>query len=200
MDNDTKVILSLGELTIATDKNIILTKRAIIEKAVALFGKQVVFISNVFAVVLSRDAILATSIPKIAKGENYKGLPYVMMDYPATFTTNDIFAIRTMFWWGNFISITLHLKGVYKERYFEKILATFTSDSSFYISISDKEWEHDVTTDNFQKGVEVSPAVYNKLAKQNFIKIALKYELHQWNMMQSVLPDGYKKLAEIIIG
>ena len=32
--------------------------------------------------------------PKISKGENYKGLPYVMLDYPRCFGKTDIFAIR----------------------------------------------------------------------------------------------------------
>ena len=39
---------------------------------------------------------------KISRGENYRGLPYLILDYPAYFSQKDIFAFRTMFWWGHF--------------------------------------------------------------------------------------------------
>ena len=32
---------------------------------------------------------------------------------PAVFSKENIFAIRTMFWWGNFFSISLHVSGKY---------------------------------------------------------------------------------------
>ena len=46
---------------------------------------------------------------KISKGENYRHLPYVILDYPAFFDKENIFTVRTIFWWGNFFSVTLHL-------------------------------------------------------------------------------------------
>ena len=200
MDNTTKVILSVGELAMAADKNIILTKRVIIEKTTALFTNQIPIITNIFLGVLKNDKILAASQPKIAKGENYKGLPYIIMDYPATFKRENIFAVRTMFWWGNFISITLHLKGIYKEKYFENILQSLGGDDAIYIATSHEEWEHDFKPGNFEKAGTLMPALNDKIKQQNFIKIALKYQLHQWNMMQLILPDGYKKIAAIIRG
>ena len=54
--------------------------------------------------------------PKISKGENYRGLPYVMLDYPRLFGREEVLAIRTFFWWGHGFSVTLHLKGGYRER------------------------------------------------------------------------------------
>ena len=40
--------------------------------------------------------------PKISRGEQYLGLPYVMLDYPRIFSKENVFAIRTFFWWGNY--------------------------------------------------------------------------------------------------
>ncbi len=198
MDNNTKVTLSESELTMVTDKNIILTKRAIIQKAADLFMLQVPIITNVFKALVENDVLLQASIPKITKGENYKRLPYVILDYPASFKSENIFAVRTMFWWGNFISITLHLKGIYKEQYFKQILKEIKSDELIFISMSEEEWDHDFTLGNFENLSELTPNIYQKFEKQEFIKIALKYELHHWDMMQLILADGYKKIAEII--
>ena len=106
MDNSTKVMLSAGELAMANDKDFILTKQAVISKAAALFNEQIPVISLNFREVVSTEGTLISAVPKISKGENYNGFPYVIMDYPATFSKENIFALRTMFWWGNFISIT----------------------------------------------------------------------------------------------
>src|SRR4051812_18837239 len=54
---------------------------------------------------------------KISRGERYKELPYVILDYPRHFSKADIFAFRTMFWWGHYFSATLHLSGGIKDRY-----------------------------------------------------------------------------------
>ena len=196
MDNDTKVMLSLGELAIANDKNIILTKKAIIEKAAALFNNQIPVITNVFKEFVKNDEQLIAAIPKISKGENYNGFPYLLMDYPTVFGKENIFAIRTMFWWGNFFSITLHLKGMYKEMFTHQILSNVNASDGFYIFMGENEWHHHFE-DNYLKIAEISEILKHKIVESSFLKIALKYELHHWNMMQSLLPEGYKKIINL---
>ena len=198
MDNGTKVMLSVGELAMANDKNIILTKQGIIEKAAALFNEQIPIISLNFTEVVSTEGALISAFPKISKGENYNGFPYVIMDFPAIFSKENIFALRTMFWWGNFISITLHLKGTYKKMYAAKILANLKNENDFYISFGENEWEHHFEDDNFKKISSLTNDLKIQIESSNFFKIALKYELHHWNMMQSVLPEGYKKIVNIL--
>lgn len=200
MNNATKVILSVGELAMATDKNIILTKRVIIEKAAALFNEQIPVISNYFKEVVDYDRALISAVPKISKGENYNGLPYVIMDFPATFSTENIFALRTMFWWGNFFSITLHIRGSYKNRYADKILKTIINEPGLYISVGEDEWQHHFEENNFITGSLITNDLKIQMERSNFLKVSIKYELHHWNMMQSLLPDGYKKIAEIMNG
>lgn len=191
-------MLSASQLAMANDKHIILTKQAIIQKAAALFTEQIPFISNCFREVLMTDDTLILAAPKISKGENYNGFPYVIMDYPAYFSKENIFALRTMFWWGNFISITLHLKGTFKKMYAAKILANLKNENEFYISFGEDEWEHHFEDDNFKKISSLTNDLKIQIESRNFFKIALKYELHHWNMMQSVLPEGYKKIVNIL--
>ena len=198
MDNSTKVMLSAGELAMANDKDFILTKQAIIEKAAALFNEQIPIISLNFKAVVSTEETLVSAVPKISKGENYNGFPYVIMDYPALFSKENIFALRTMFWWGNFISITLHLKGTFKKMYAAKILANLKNENDFNISFGEDEWEHHFEDDNFKKISSLTNDLKIQIESRNFFKIALKYELHHWNMMQSVLPEGYKKIVNIL--
>src|SRR6187200_969888 len=117
-----KIQLSQEELRMVQDTHWLLTKNKILEKVYAIFGElsEELRAAIVKADIPFKEEILLIS-PKISKGENYNGLPYVMLDYPRRFGKEEVMAIRTMFWWGNFISITWHLKGKYKDYYHTRI-------------------------------------------------------------------------------
>lgn len=199
MSDITKVTLSAGELAFVADKNIILTKRAVIETAAALFNSLIPTINESFCNTITHIDKLSSSIPKITKGENYNSFPYVILDYPAVFQKENIFAIRTMFWWGNFISITLHLSGKYKINFEENILKNINNENGFFIAIAKNEWQHHFEEDNYKKTSTINDSDIKKIQENNFIKVALKYELHHWNMMQLILPEGYKKINELLM-
>ncbi len=198
MSDAAKVILSSGELAMATDKNIILTKVAIIEKAFALFAGLVPGITSAFQPLLGQSRKLTSAVPKIYKGENYNGFPYVMMDYPAVFEKENIFAVRTMFWWGNFICITLHLSGEYKNYWEKNIFDKLKESPHFFVAINEDEWQHHFEKDNYVQFYLLNDKEKKTLHEKRFIKVALKYELHHWNMMQSMLPIGYKEIADLL--
>ena len=121
MTGSANVSLSAFEKQLVTDASWILTKNNIIQKLFVLFGElSETWQSN--TVLQQLPSAINEIPPKISKGENYEGLPYVMLDYPRCFSKEDVFAIRTFFWWGNFFSITLHLKGKYKEQFEQVIL------------------------------------------------------------------------------
>ena len=63
----------------------------------------------------------------------------------------DIFAIRTMFWWGNFFSITLHLSGIYKTMFAQKIIACYEllKETDFFICVHEEQWQHHFEKDNY---------------------------------------------------
>ena len=199
MSDTTKVLLSAGELAMASDKNIILTKLAVTEKAYALFGNMIPSITNIFEPLLLDNKKLIASVPKIYKGENYSGFPYVMMDYPAVFEKENIFAVRTMFWWGNFISITLHISGTYKKYWEKNNFKKLETTSGFFIAVNDSEWQHHFEADNYILFSLLTADVKEKIKEKNFLKVSLKYELHHWNMMQSILPVGYKAVANLLL-
>ncbi len=51
--------------------------------------------------------------PKVSRGESLENYPFMILDYPRHFSKKEIFAFRTLFWWGNYICFTIHLKGIY---------------------------------------------------------------------------------------
>ena len=109
--NRAKVQLSEEELQLVQNAEWLLTKNRIISKVYEMFGS----LADEYRATIVNKRGLAEDVlkpaPKIFKGENYQGLPYVMLDYPRSFGKEDTFAVRTMFWWGHYFSITLHRLG-----------------------------------------------------------------------------------------
>lgn len=193
-------MLSEQELDFVTDASWILMKQVIIQKVYQLFGDQVPVIAEIGKSCENGfpHGLMAT-MPKISKGENYKGLPYVMLDYPALFDREKIFALRTMFWWGNFFSVTLHLSGLYKEMYAETLIEKMCDlDGDVYLCIQENEWQHHFQADNYMplSGLGREQAVEMSSHKR-FIKIAIKYDISRWQEIDSLLEAAYHNMLQV---
>lgn len=198
-----KIQLSAEELSLVQNAGWLLTKNTIIEKVYALFGEVAHELRGNFE---AGEGILPAEVlvpsPKISKGENYKGLPWVMLDYPRFFNREDAFAIRTMFWWGHFFSVTLHVKGKYKKQYQSTLLNNFSllAQKQFYICVSAEEWRHEFEEDNYKLLTQLnSSAVEEILLANNFCKLSAKISLPQWNQSKELLIDLHETVIKSII-
>jgi hypothetical protein len=199
--NPAKVLLSEDELKLAMDPGVILTKNAVIDAVYQLFGK----LSLDMQEALSPQAHTLSEVlelpAKISRGENYLELPYVILDYPRYFRPHDIFAIRTMFWWGNFMSMTLHLKGNYREHYHQRIIRKHReiADMGFYAGIGTDEWEHHFGEDNYLPVSLIDEDEWLALYEaRDFTKIALNYPLSDFNQMSEILPEAFRKIISVL--
>lgn len=194
-----KIQLSAEELQLVQNAQWLLTKNIIIEKVYTLFGELAAehrkWIQNQPAFL--PDEILALS-PKISRGEKYKGLPYVMLDYPRCFGKEDVFAIRVFFWWGNFFSITLHLKGKYQRLFLPSLQKHWVLlyANHFQLSITGDEWEHDLNGGNFSLLPDhITDNHALDLTSAAFIKLACPVAFSRWNDAKEIL----SRLNEVII-
>lgn len=190
-----KIHLSEKELQLVQNSDWLLTKNIIIKKVYVMFGQLASGYSDFFA--LLKDELpyeLRDSSPKISRGENYLGLPYVMLDYPRCFGKEDVFAIRTFFWWGNFFSITLHLKGRYQQIFLPRIVPHFTAldRMGFRLCISENEWEHNLSSAHT---ASLPAQKQDALLNKPFLKIAAAFPLSSWSEMDSNLPRLFQLLC-----
>ena len=134
--------------------------------------------------------------PKVSRGENYRGLPWVMLDYPRLFGREDVLAIRTLFWWGHAFSVTLHLKGTYKSLYLPVIRADVSklAAAGFHVGISGDEWRHEHT-----------PEVYRPidgpgdlLGGGDFVKLSAAVGLDRWAEAPELLFLLFQTLVEVL--
>ncbi len=121
--NEAKIQLSTSEMKLLCNAEIILTKNKILQQikmALEHLQNAMTEFGEANRNNKKLNILLATN-PKISRGENYEGLPYLILDYPRLFDISNIFTIRIMFWWGNFFSITLHLAESYKNENLNQI-------------------------------------------------------------------------------
>jgi hypothetical protein len=196
-----KLQLSAEELSMVRNSHWLLTKNIIMQKAYLLFGEAAASIQSILDSGNGLQQSLLIPSPKIARGENYKGLPYVMLDYPRHFSREDIFAFRTMFWWGNFLSFTWHLKGSYALRYRQVIISHYKelAHAGFHICVSEDEWQHDFEVSNYFpiQGLSTD-ALAMLLDSKAFTKLAVKIPLELWNNANDLLMENYLLILGLV--
>lgn len=201
MNIDPKLMLSDDEQRLVTNTQWILTKRMVVEKVDHLLGH---LAQNQKQVIEKEKAWLPEEVvrsePKISRGENYLQLPYLLLDYPRCFDTENIFAVRTMFWWGNFFSVTLHLSGKYKMRFQEKIIENIsTGIQQAFVCINENQWQHHFEADNYISAKQFKEAGWlYRVPEKHFIKLAIKFPLQPWTDLPALLEKAFLELIEML--
>jgi len=201
MYNETKLMLSDEELQLVKRVDWILTKRNIIEKTMEMFG----VLSEGMQAYIEKEkswlpAAVVQSTPKIAKGENYLQLPYLLMDFPRCFDAENIFVVRTMFWWGNFFSITLHLSGEYKKIFQQKIVDNLLQEKQeFFICVHESQWHHHFQPDNYIHAKQFSTNQLDEIIlNKPFIKLAVKFPVQEWNKVSALLDESFVAIINML--
>ena len=166
------------------DAELILTKNRIICKLQQVFGGVATGLQQKIQL---RQPPLSEEVtrisPKISKGEQYKELPYVMLDYPRFFSREDVLAIRTFFWWGHYCSVTLHLKGRYLKQYLPAVQKNCSGLDGFKICTSGDEWNHDLQSNAYLPATETAYLI----GEMEFLKIGKLLPLENWPEMEASL-------------
>ncbi len=194
------VKLSQAERELMINAQIILTKNNIIAKVYELFGRLSSHYTEQAQQHINVLAQEPLSIqPKISKGENYLGLPWVMLDYPRYFSGDDIFSVRTFFWWGNYCSISLLLSGKFQQQYAAAIETWISRNDTqhWFFCCNEDKWEHHFEEDNYQP---ISISGTKKIKELSFIKLAKKIPLQEWDETEIFLQNGFIEIMNILSG
>lgn len=202
MNDSPKIQLSPFEKQLVNDSAWLLTKNAILEKIrILLSAMQECQQALLKAPEVNLPVEVMQSSSKISRGENYLGLPWMVLDQPRYFDKQSTFAIRTMFWWGRFFSTTLQLSGQYKEAYQLRVIDAYDllTQNDFYINHSDSPWNHHFEKDNYIPLKDTDRRAFTLHIKTHpFIKLAKKRSLHDWNMTGQQLLSDYELMIRIV--
>lgn len=179
--------LSAEEASLVARADWMIMKRAVIEKVFLLFGH----IHERLEALPERQVFpfpeaLLQNGAKISRGENYRDLPYVILDYPRLFHRDTVFAFRTMFWWGRYFSCTLHLSGEARERFGPALGHHYARlrDAGFLAATGRDPWAHHLEEGNYRSLAEVDEAFFLRLlASHDFVKLSRHWPLDAWEDM-----------------
>jgi len=182
------------------DTEFLITKHTIIEKVKTLLGH----IEQSLHKEINKHPLPAEVIQrsgKISKGENYQGLPYLILDYPRKFNEGDIFAFRTMFWWGNFFSSTFHLGGQHWADHQETVIqhCSLLSGEDWYICVNQSPWEYHYGDENYLwfDSLEKKQQL-DLLQNHPFLKLSKKWDLKDQHLFSAEAPKAFAKAMEMI--
>ncbi len=140
-------------------------------------------------------------VGKISRGENYRGFPYLVLDYPRRFGQDDVFALRTMFWWGHYYSVTFQLGGASWHRYRPAVLRNLPHlvGTSTWLCVSDDPWQHHRRPDNYRPLDTLSvEEQQNHVAQTNFLKLARFLPVDAWELLPPTAPLFLGEMIELI--
>lgn len=133
---------------------------------------------------------------KISKGENYRGLPFVVLDYPRLFSQKSVFAFRSMLWWGHNFSTTLHIGGEALDEMAPKLISNFSAlkTQDFYLGINADPWQYHFDADNFKHISEVDEATFaHQMSQHGFVKLSNKIPLSEFGSYKEFALNNLKK-------
>ena len=192
-------LLTTREIEVISDTEFLITKRAAINKIDELLSQTQKKISKNFkSSTLPFPSKDEFSNGKISRGENYRGLPFLVLDYPAMFSKENIFAFRTMFYWGNFFSVTLHIQDESLDYYREFILNDFNNllNKNIYISVGKTPWEYHYGLDNYALLTEKHKDSINRCS---FLKLSQKIEIKDWQQVPEFAVDFFETIIGILV-
>ncbi len=178
------------------DKEFLLSKIEISRKLEQLFAEVE---KNLYSIIpkYSWPAGVLLRSGKLSKGENYQGLPYYILDYPRKFEKQDVFAFRTMFWWGNFFSATLHLGGQHLESFKDALNTNLELlvSSDAYIGVNSTPWEYHYQSDNYKKLSELNiDQLRNTLNTKPFLKLSQHWMLDRYLELPDLVPLTFQEM------
>ena len=189
--------LTALESSLVNNREWILAKHRIIDKVYDLFGR----LNDSYQRLLTTAGALpdeATYVsPKIYKGERYQDLPYVMLDNPRFFKKDDVFAIRSFFWWGNHFSIHLVLGGRFRDRFANNVADAAKAGllNDWYLGFPAAPWEHHFGTENYSKLTE---NVSVDLPDGTYLKLGRWHPLSDWVRAERFFTSSFRVLMDII--
>ncbi|HEY5649647.1 MAG TPA: hypothetical protein VLB09_07725 [Nitrospiria bacterium] len=135
---------STEELSVIQDTRLFKIKADVTPKIQNLLHQ----LQAVYSEELSRSSLLMpegvdTHKGQFVKGEHLLDFPYLYLDFPKLFTTEEKFAFRSLFWWGHYWVFAWILEGGHMRQYKDNLIGAYDqlSGRGLHLLMTDTPWE-----------------------------------------------------------
>lgn len=190
------------ELSYLEDTDFLLTKQEIGRTIVQVLGTAENLLKeeiNSFGQLLPKQAL--SKVGKISRGENYQGLPYWVLDFPRLFQKENVFAFRTMVWWGHEISTTLHVAGSFLSTHQDKLEKELSQDiQGLFFCVNNNPWRYEFSEDNYQLLSRITERqVKSQIEEHQFLKLSFKHPISEIASLPNFASNSFKRLMKLLI-
>lgn len=198
----TKSRFTTTELRAIHNQDFFHTKATATEKIDSLLSKvrdEIKYEIKKNKLIFPKEADVSTG--KIFRGESYLGLPYLVLDYPKHFSKDSVCSCRTMFWWGNFFSFTLHLEGIALEEKRSVLINNWRKlrKKNIYICIHPSPWHYYYSKGNYISIDRLSESEIKQMFISNkFIKLSRKIDLKEYKKLRSFSRESFTMITSFL--
>lgn len=186
-------VLTFKELQLIQNAEVFFLKNSIIQKCYHLFGNITEQFNSSVKPTNNLPPNVFLQSPKISKGENYLGLPWVMLDYFRLFNVENSFAIRCFFWWGNSFSFHIYATGNLQLKMFKQL---HTLSNNWYGCINPSPWLHEFTTHNYIPIADAMNAY--KIQSHPFIKLGCYIPIQEWQNAETFYVQAFREALNLL--
>lgn len=198
---DTNLSLNDDELRFLSDREIFLKKRQLSDHIIDILGDIETHIQHTTAEYVHKipDSAMRKR-GKISRGENYLGYPWFILDHPATFQKDQVFAIRTFAWWGNYFAVTFHVAGICYEKldeqkFISQLLHTFPT---LLVCRNENQWEHFLEEPNFIPAEQFLEELKQlKVSPKTFLKAAIKIPFEESSTLKTKVLQFVRTILDV---
>lgn len=201
MQTDTKIRIDADELKLISDSSLFIKKRLITEKIIRLYNQlhSNLLQSPAMKLFPGFEELIAKP-EKISKGENLNGQPYIMMDFPASFSNTDVLAFRSLFWWGHSFSFIWHIQGKYLESISQEKLIRLkqSKNNVIWASYDNSHWNYNIQKD-FVPVADLEITGNNiSGGGEKSLRIIKNLDLGDWKSIPDTGKGFFEKIIEIL--
>lgn len=136
---------------------------------------------------------------KISKGDNYRLLPYFILDYPRLFSRKEVFSYRTMLWWGNHFSCTLHVSGSGLNTFRNALAENIPGNESLWFCVNEHPWDYHFDPANYLPATRLTSDDINRhIDRTGFMKISDYLPLTRWQEFKSFTLTSFARFLRCL--
>ena len=194
------MIFTIDEELFLTNPDPMFLKQGIFRKLDQLFGsvqEELKVILNEADWIFPEETDLSRG--KISRGENYLGLPWMMLDFPRLFSTEQTVALRTFFWWGNSYSCHLLISGSVLPGAISSLISSEKrSNSPLLISTGSDPWKHHFNESEFVSLKELSVERISQLQiNPNYLKLSAWFSLDKSAILPQLICSFFNEAGSL---
>jgi hypothetical protein len=185
--------LTKHELDFASSIEYPLIKHEVMSKMGSLMAETGQQLSHTFR----ENQLIDLAHHKITRGERYKQMPYIVLDYPQIKGPDFNIVLRTMFWWGHYFTCSLIVKTSLLD--LEKTGKSIRKLKKTKILVGSNLWEQELEMDDYRKTSDLNKKQMTKLLEAaNYLKLSRKISLRHYTSLTEHATEIYSELAKAL--